>query len=63
MKPILIPPPTHRDEKGRPRTKWDDLAKAEPPREPHRAAEPTPMRGLSDDAPLAGMPKFTKRFQ
>lgn len=62
MRPILIPPPTRMTPKG-PRTKWDDLALVEPPRKPHLASVPTPMRGLSDDLPLAGMPKFVKRFK
>ena len=67
MKRPLIPPPTRFDDKGRPRTKWDDLAEKEPPRRAPRTLSdisiPTPCRGLSDHLPLPGMPPFTKCFK
>lgn len=67
MKRPLIPPPTRLDDKGRPRTKWDEEAEKNPPRDPktvgRRGYGMTPMLGLSDHLPLPGMPPFTKCFK
>jgi len=60
------PPPTVRDEKGRPRTKWDLLAEKEPPVTPDRfrsaALAKAHHHGLSDDDAPDGLP-FVKRFK